>query len=336
MCKGCGEQTHIQTFSEGIKTGLDHLDLLSEYYPGLNIYDVEYEDMVKAVVIGKSGRIQYGELSYDLYIRELLEELTDGLYSGNQRQHIEDVLKKFSERKFQSKEWWGNLTKEEIKMLWDEARAFYLPHTQMLEDGLREAYIFGKFTKQLTDNISLLQARKKVSKETLTKFDEARISYIQDTAGLFWNRVIDRETDKVAINLLKYNRDATTEILKNPDRKAWRSLTSDIYHSIKKDKAVVLRDLDRIVRTETSASQNYAILSSAKDAGGKYFFVQLRPTACPLCKDMYLDKDGKPKKFLIDDFMDQPRDLNWGKKVKDYAVTLPPAHPYCFCRVYKY
>ena len=135
------------------------------------------------------------------------------------------------------------------------------------------------------------------------------------------------------MDLLKYNRDVTTEILKDPDRKSWRSLTSDVYHSIKKDESIVLRDLDRIVRTETAASQNYAVLVSGKEDGYKYFFVQVRPTACKICNGMYLEKDGKPKKFLIDDFIDQPRDVNWGKKTKDFETQAPPAHPWCYCKL---
>ena len=203
----------------------------------------------------------------------------------------------------------------------------------MLDEGLREAYIFGKFTKTLSENMSLEAARKKVSGAKLTAFDNARIDSIQKTSGLFWDKAISRETDTAAIKLLEHNRDVVTKILVNPDRKAWRSLTSDIYHSINRDKSIVLRDLDRITRTETAYSQNYAILASGLDSGYKYFFVKVRPTACKICKGMYLDEEGKPKRFLIKDFMTQPRDVNWGKKKGDDIVPQPPpVHPYCYCK----
>lgn len=332
MCESCGDSVHSEIFKAGIETGISHLDINDHYYPGLNPYQVVYDDMEKAVTI--SGQtIKYGEPSFDKYMRELLDELIEGIGSGNQREHITEVLKNFSDRKFKERGWWGNLTKQEIEELYNDVKAFYLPHTQMVEEGLREAYIFGKFTKQLTDNMSLSEARKKVAGKALSKFDEARIGYIQDTAGLFWDRAIEKEADKAKIKLLKYNKDVTTEVLKNPDRKAWRSLTSDIYHSINRDKTIVMRDLDRIVRTETSYSQNYAILSGGLDGGSKYFFVMVRATACKICKSTYLDKDGKPKRFLISEFIDQPRDVNWGINVKQQVVQPPPRHPYCYCKI---
>jgi len=331
MCQHCNDETHIGIFTEGVRTGLSHNDHLDSYYPGLNLPDVSYNDMKKAVVIGSNGSIITGEQSFDKYIRELLEEMTSGLNRGNQKEHIENVLKKFSGRKFDPKEWWNGLTDDEIQEMLKGIKAYYLPQTQLLNNGLREAYLFGKFAKNLTENDSLSEARKKISNKALSRFDQARIEYIQKTSGLFWDKAISRETDNAAINLLKFNKDVTTGILQNLDQKAWRSLTSDIYHSINRDKALVMRDLDRIVKTETAYSQNYAILSGGLDRGSKYFFVKVRPTACRLCKDMYLDKDGRPKRFLISEFIDQPRDINWSKKPGDHVVQPPPRHPWCYC-----
>jgi hypothetical protein len=332
MCESCGGSVHSEIFKSGIETGLSHLDINDNYYPGLNPYQVVYDDMEKAVTISGQA-IKYGEPSFDKYMRELLDELIEGIGSGNQREHITEVLRNFSDRKFKERGWWGNLTKQEIEELYNDVKAFYLPHTKMIEEGLREAYVFGKFTKQLTDNMSLSDARKKVAGKALSKFDEARIGYIQDTAGLFWDRAIEKESDKAKIKLLKYNKDVTTEVLKNPDRKAWRSLTSDIYHSINRDKTIVMRDLDRIVRTETAYSQNSAILYAGKDGGHKYGFFMVRPTACKICKSTYLDKNGKPKRFLIDDLLDVPRDANWGKKAKDNFIPTVTLHPWCYCRL---
>lgn len=329
MCEECN-QNRGAIFQSGIETGLSHIDQLDTYYPGLNQYGVEFDPLKKAVVISPQ-KVRYGEESFDAYIQELLEELSDGLRLGDKREHIKNVLLKFSDRKFKDKNWWGNLTEKEIEELLVGVRSYYLPHTAMLNSGLSEAYIFGKFSKVLTESMSLKKARATVKGLELTAFDKARIDAIQKTAHIFWNKAISREVDSATIKLLQYNRDVTTEILKDPNRKNWRSLTSDIYHSINKDKSIILRDLDRITRTETAYSQNYAILSAGKDSGAKYFFVQVRPTACKICKGMYLDKNGKPKRFLIEDVMDLPRDLNWGKKPKDFKLVHPPVHPWCFC-----
>ena len=297
----------------------------------------EYDELKKHISISPAGvKTKYGEEPVDKYIDGLLDELRSGLDQGNKKEHISNVFQKFSGSKFEDQAWWGNLTESEINELMAGVRSYWLPHTAMLNSGLSEAFIFGKFSKQLTENMSLEAARKKIKGLELSKFDAARVDYIQKNAGLFWDKAIDREETSAAMQLLKYNRDVTTEILKNPDQKSWRSLTSDVYHSIKKDESIVLRDLDRIVRTETAASQNYAVLISGKEGGHKYFFVMVRPEACKWCKGMYLNKDGTPKKFLIDDFIDQPRDINWDKKPADFVVQLCPLHPWCFCKLMLY
>ena len=331
MCEHC-EQQNIQTLSAGVHAGLNHLDQAESYYPGLNPYEVNYDDMKKAVVIVPGMR--YGEAPYDKYIDELLEDMHQGLRSGiDKKHHIKSTLLKFSDRKFKDKDWWGNLTDAELSELMAAVRSYWLPHTAMLDAGLRQAYIFGKFSKALTENTSLEAARKKVMPAKLSVFDEARIDSIQKTAHIFWDKAIDREKDAAAIKLLQYNRDVVTKILVNPDRKDWRSLTSDIYHAINKDKTIVFRDLDRITRTEMAYSQNYAIATAGKDSGAKYIFFRVRPTACKICKGMYLDEKGRPKRFPINDLLTQPRDVNWGKKdINDFEVVLLP-HPYCYCLV---
>lgn len=331
MCEECAQKNRA-IYQSGVETGLSHFDQLDSYYPGLNQYGVEYDSLKKHVIISPQ-RVRYGEDSFDNYIQELLEELSDGLRTGNKKEHIKNVLLKFSDRKFQDKNWWGNLTEKELEELLSGVRSYYLPHTAMLDSGLSEAYIFGKFSKVLTENMSLKKARATVKGLELTTFDKARIDAIQKTAHIFWNKAISRETDSATIGLLKYNRDVTTEILKDPNRKNWRSLTSDIYNSINKDKSIILRDLDRITRTETAYAQNYAVLASGKDTGNKYVFFQVRPTACKLCKGMYLDKSGKPKRFLIEDVMELPRDINWGKKIVDFVPVLVP-HPFCYCKAF--
>lgn len=333
MCQECGDTNHIDIFTGGIETGIAYLDQANYYYPGLNVYPVEYDGMKKAVSIGSEIALsKFGEDSFDEYMQELLQNMRVGLRSGvDTKKHITETLLKFSDRKFKDKDWWGNLTEGEINSLLSGVKDFYTPHTAMLNAGLSEAYVFGKFSKILTENMSLKQAKKKVAGLPLSKFDEARIDSIQKTAHIFWDRAIQRESDTAAIQLLKYNRDVTTKILINPDRKNWRSLTSDIYHAINKDKSIVLRDLDRITRTEVAHAQNYAILSSGKDQGFKYVFFKVRPTACKICKGTYLNPDGSPKKFLIDDMIDLPRDVNWGvRKVADYVPTVV-LHPFCFC-----
>lgn len=330
MCKSC-QSENMAIFQEGVKTGIQHMDYYSDYYPLLSIFDIESDDLSKAVTI-KGQKTQRGEVSFDRYMRELLDELLNEMPSGKQtQQHISSVLKRFSDRKFKDKRWWGDLTKEEVKQLLDGVRDHFSSHTLLLDRGLAEAYKFGKFRELLTESMTLDQARKKVKGLKLGNYDKARLDAIQNTSGLFMDRVIQRQIDNAAIEILEYNRDVITGILKKPDKKTWRSLSSDIYHEIKRDELVTFRDIDRIVRTETAYSQSQAILHDGNDRGKKYAIVRVRESACPICKNMYLDKEGKQKKFLINELLGAGRTDNWGKKPKDFKLTPPPAHPWCYC-----
>lgn len=333
MCEACGNSEHqkIEIMKAGIQTGISHIDSYSDYYPGLNIFDIEYDNMAKAINIGNQI-VQHGEASFDDYMQELLLDLSTEMQT-NPKEHISKILRRFSDRKFKDKDWWGNLTKEEINELLNGIREHYSTHTILLDQGLAEAYKFGKFSKLLTESMSLSQARKKVKSLKLGTYDKARLDAIQQTSGIFMDRVIQKQVDTAAIKILEFNKDVITKVLKNPDEKSWRSLASDIYHGIQKDSKVAMRDIDRITRTEIAHSQNHAILMDGKDRGKKYAIVRVRDTACPLCKGMYLNKDGTPKKFLLDDFIGVPRDINWGKKPSDSVLQPVPRHPYCYCSI---
>ncbi|UCE66650.1 MAG: hypothetical protein JSU85_01135, partial [Candidatus Zixiibacteriota bacterium] len=77
MCQSCGDVNNIHAgiFIEGIHTGIQHMDMESWYYPGLNPYEIVYDDMAKHVSISTSGAAtRYGEEPIDKYIQELLEE----------------------------------------------------------------------------------------------------------------------------------------------------------------------------------------------------------------------------------------------------------------------
>jgi hypothetical protein len=331
MCEACGDSEHqkVEIMKAGIQTGIYHMDSYSDYYPGLNIYDIEYDSMAKAINIS-TQITQHGEASFDDYMQELLLDLSTEMRT-NPKEHISMILRRFSERKFKDKDWWGNLTKDEINELLSGIREYYATHTLLLESGLAEAYKFGKFHTLLTESMTLKQAKNKVKTLKLNPYDKARLDTIQQTSGLFMDRVIQRQVDTAAIKILERNRDFITKVLVNNDEKSWRSLASDIYHGMERDAKVVVRDIDRITRTEIAHSQNYAILMDGKDRGKKYAIVRVRDTACPLCKGMYLNKDGTPKKFLLDDLIGVPRDVNWGKKPKDFKLQAPVLHPYCFC-----
>lgn len=325
----------IDTFCEGIKHGLEYSDS-DFYYSGMSHPHIKVELMGKAIPKVTISGIK--EEPLDLYIRELIHELQSQMLTSSQKQKaIRSALEQFSEVKFKDKNWWGSISNSELESLMSEIRGVYSGQTMMLSEGLKEAYLFGKLHSTLTESDSLNKARKKLTNYKKSSIDQASLEHIDDTANIFWNKAIDREVDPVSIRLMQNNRDATTEVLKtyfdNP-KKSWRSVSSDIYNSVERSHKITSRDIDRITLTEISNAQNNGILTSLHEQGRKTFFVIVRPTACKLCKDMYLNPDGTPKKFNVADMILVPRDVNWGKKRGDKMVPqIPAIHPHDFCRV---
>lgn len=326
---------HLESFCEGIKHGLEYSDS-DPYYAGMSHPHIHVETMGKAIPKVTISGIK--EEPLDLYIRELIHELQSQMLSSSQKQKaIRSALEQYSEVKFKDKNWWGHLTNSELDSLMKEVRSIYTGQTFLLSEGLKEAYLFGKLHNVLTESDSLKKARKRLSTYQQSTIDQASIKHIDDTANIFWNKAIDRELDPVAIRLLQNNRDATTGVLKTyfkDPKKSWRSVSADIYHSVQKSERIVSRDIDRITLTEISSAQNNGILTSLHERGKKTFFVIVRPTACKLCKNMYLKPDGTPKRFSVAEHLLLPKDVNWGKIKGDEALDQPPPrHPHCFCRV---
>lgn len=325
----------IDNLCEGIKIGLGYSDS-DFYYSGMSHPHIKVELMEKAIPKVTISGIK--EEPLDLYIRELIHELqSQMLTSSDKKRAIRSALEQFSEVKFKDKNWWGSISNSELESLIKKVSGVHSSQTLMLSEGLKDAYLFGKLHSVLTESDSLNKARKKLANYKQSAIDQASIKHIDETANIFWDRAISREADPISIRLLQSNRDATTEVLKTyfkDPKKSWRSVSSDIYNSIQKSDRITSRDIDRITLTEISNAQNNGILTSLHEQGRKTFFVIVRPTACKVCKGMYLNPDGTPKKFSVQELLLVPRDANWGKRKGDELVPqMPSLHPFCFCRI---
>jgi len=330
------DSTQAELFVEGVKHGLEYFSHGETYYGGRSFSDVHIETLEKSAPSIRIAGIK--EEPIDLYIRDLIKELQSKMLSSKFKQYgIKKALEQFSEVKFKDKYWWGTISNSEIESLIAKVKTVYSGQTLMLSEGLKEAYLFGKLHKMLTESENLASARKTLTAYKQTEIDRAALKHIDDTANLFWEKAIAREIDPISIRLLQGNRDATTGLLKKhfqTPQQGWRSTVSDIYNKVGKNHTVTLRDIDRITLTELSSAQNNGILHSLLERGKTTYFVIVRPTACKLCKSMYLDPNGTPKKFSISEHLLLSRDVNWGARVGDEVVPQPPPrHPHCFCRV---
>lgn len=180
----------------------------------------------------------------------------------------------------------------------------------------------------IRNKVPMFRDAAKVQKK-LPTVQQYAVKQAQKTAGMFYDRTIQNETNSARRAIWQHNRNVLNskivEHLKTDNWLDWRKLQSDLYHSLKQSDT---RDWFRISATEISAAQQYGLLQSFLDEGVEELHVVVQPTACKYCKKFY---EGKT--FKVKDFITIPRDINWRHKVKDWVVALPPLHPHCFCKI---
>jgi hypothetical protein len=124
----------------------------------------------------------------------------------------------------------------------------------------------------------------------------------------------------------------------------WQGFKSELHHAMD-DKS---RDWDRVAFYELHdvKSQGQAMQIMEELGPKKMVYKMPLPTACPQCKHLYLDEDGTPRLFPVDQMATwgnnvgrKPHPVKGGKVVPggrgDGAETLKPVtgqiHPWCSC-----
>jgi len=64
----------------------------------------------------------------------------------------------------------------------------------------------------------------------------------------------------------------------------------------------------------------------------KVYFI-VHPDACVNCKNIFLEKGGKPRIFKLSTIL--ANGSNIGRKVKEWLATIDPIHPHCRCTMMK-
>ena len=91
------------------------------------------------------------------------------------------------------------------------------------------------------------------------------------------------------------------------------------------------RDLQRIAATELQAAHESGQAQYLRQRyGGQTRVAKIpNPDACPACKQAYLDRDGRPKVFLLDEL--EANGSNTGRPRDQWLPTVGPMHPWCHC-----
>ena len=89
------------------------------------------------------------------------------------------------------------------------------------------------------------------------------------------------------------------------------------------------RDWRRIAATELHKAREYGMADAIElDFGPDTKVIKrCEPDACERCKELYQHPDGTPRVFLLSEL--RANGENVGRKRKDFAPTLGPAHPWC-------
>lgn len=117
----------------------------------------------------------------------------------------------------------------------------------------------------------------------------------------------------------------------------WRGLARQLYKTFKSTDAN--RDWLRVANSEVRLSFNVGRLHTYAEQGVRQIYYLVRPDACEECRAVYLNEDGSPKIFTVEEILnnvDATGGLNIGRKaskIGDSRLGWVPTgllHPFCF------
>lgn len=91
------------------------------------------------------------------------------------------------------------------------------------------------------------------------------------------------------------------------------------------------RDLRRIAEYELEDAHQHGVAALIHQTSGPGTQVAklVDPDACPTCRKLYLDSDGRPKIFSLAEL--EGNGTNFGLKRSEWLPVVGPAHPFCHC-----
>lgn len=174
-----------------------------------------------------------------------------------------------------------------------------------------------KFQIQQPDLVSTAYkvGKSKITDTGLSQQQTGFLGKLQQKSQSFFTSLCQRVITGISSAIFK----ESTTADKLGQKPSWKTRLKQI---INKDQ--IKSDIKRIVNTEVWDAKVQGETDGILECKGKSTRVSIIPfsDACPKCKQMYLDSDGKPKVFILEDLM-----TNTG----DRGAALPPCHPHCRC-----
>ncbi len=112
----------------------------------------------------------------------------------------------------------------------------------------------------------------------------------------------------------------------------WRGLGRELRNRMAgEDRA---RDWERVAVSSLRQSANIGAISAMAEEKIAELWYDVHPSACDRCKRLYLEDDGTPRIFLVDDVLEEVTTnggANYGRTSQEWQPTAL-AHPWCQCR----
>lgn len=225
------------------------------------------------------------------------------------------------------------LTEDEIKTL---VRAKLLRPS--VRNMVADPYIFGKITAVMPllsrERLTEKDVIRAVQKTPLTKVERAAIDYATDHAGTYIKGIRDMmlkdaegAASRARRSALRAVQEATADaIAKRKTIKQFKTTLFDMFDERN-------RDWQRVAHTEMNDAIQHGIYNEIRrtsdDTHNQLVFKRPAPDACPHCKRVYLNSDGSPRIFRMEDLADS----NVGKKAANWQPTIGSVHPWCRCQL---
>jgi len=203
---------------------------------------------------------------------------------------------------------------------------------------LEKLSTINRFRHTSEDSLAVREAKLHAARHLQSAVDDA-------AAGAFMRlneATQDMLSDAVVKEIIK---DEVALALK--EKKTRDQLASSLSNKLSKN---LTRDVKKIAVTEmhrakqrgaAMAIANKVDIYSKSDGPGSEVSVVPNSGACDDCKNLYLDKDGNPKVFILSDLIARGSNADPGTNHKvgprglrsGWKPVLPPAHPHCYCEL---
>ena len=203
------------------------------------------------------------------------------------------------------------------------------------EDLIQEAYAFG-ILSAISPTMNFDEIKAQVEVGIKFPMEEVAVKWLKEGSSLYITALGNQfceKTKKIVHNAEKEEalRKVYQETLS--EGAAARKTRGQIVTMLRDATKEVTRDMHRVVNTELHSARTEATADYLTSKKGKDVTVVVRPApdACPLCKKMYLGKDGKSKAFKLADL--EVSNIGRSKEELIAHPGKPPVHPHCACQL---